>query len=139
VHGALMMISFAVLLPAALLTARHKWLFIDQEHVSAAASATLTEQHGRWQTLGMPGAAAERLTLAPLAAECTCDPAAIRARSRANICSYFSTAASDACRSSPPLLRFGPFFECRVVASAHCGHLLTWCCSSWVPPPGLLA
>jgi hypothetical protein len=35
VHGALMMISFAVLLPAALLVARHKWLFIDQEHVSA--------------------------------------------------------------------------------------------------------
>ncbi|KAF6259656.1 hypothetical protein COO60DRAFT_989089 [Scenedesmus sp. NREL 46B-D3] len=32
VHGALMMVSFAVLLPAALLTARHKWLFIDQEH-----------------------------------------------------------------------------------------------------------
>ncbi|WIA22399.1 hypothetical protein OEZ85_004705 [Tetradesmus obliquus] len=32
VHGALMMVSFAVLLPAALLTARHKWLFIDEEH-----------------------------------------------------------------------------------------------------------
>jgi hypothetical protein len=38
VHGALMMISFAVLLPAALLTARHKWLFIDQEHVSTGTS-----------------------------------------------------------------------------------------------------
>lgn len=38
VHGALMMVSFAVLLPAALLTARHKWLFIDEEHVSAAWS-----------------------------------------------------------------------------------------------------
>jgi hypothetical protein len=41
VHGALMIISFAVLLPAALLAARHKWLFIDQEHVSAAGSANL--------------------------------------------------------------------------------------------------
>lgn len=40
-HAILMLIAFGVLLPAGLLLARHKWLFVDEEQVPTQWFCTL--------------------------------------------------------------------------------------------------
>jgi hypothetical protein len=42
-HAILMLLAFGVLLPTGLLLARHKWLFVSEEQVSARQTTTALE------------------------------------------------------------------------------------------------
>lgn len=56
-HGALMIVAFAVMLPSGLLVVRHKWLFIDQEHVSCqlAQCVAVTREATKLNGVGVSG------------------------------------------------------------------------------------